>query len=128
MNGIPGENIAVRLTTFDIELAEIQFDYQVTQSRTGFQENLKHLGLTIVVNAHEKDLRALGSFGDIVFPVAGNAGNGASLHHDAAILAIAVHHVVNGARVVALEHGDVFNVLSKERLVLYFGNHVLAIL
>ena len=78
---------------------------------------------------HFIEYLALGrSLGDVVLLVARDGLDSAALHHDRAVLAVAVQHVVDRALVVALEDPDVVDALLEEGLVAHLGDDVAAVL
>ena len=98
------------------------------QPRTLFEHDFEYLGLSVGIHAHVEDAAAGRAFGDGVFAVARDALDGAALHHDGALLAVAVEDVVNRPFVVALEDPDVVDALLEEGLVAHLGDDVAAVL
>ena len=80
------------------------------------------------MDRHIEDLALGRALGDVVLLVARDGLDGAALHHDRTVLAVAVQHVVDRALVVALEDADIIDALLEEGLVADLGDDVAAVL
>ncbi len=126
MDGVAGEEIALRTAPLDGEFAEVEVHDGLFQPCPLLEHHFQHLGLAVGVDAHVEDAAAGGAFGDGVFPVACDALDGAALHHDGALLAVAVEDVVDRPFVVAFEDADVLDARGIERLVAHLRHQVVA--
>ena len=128
MDAVAREEVALALAPLDGEGREIEVDDHLFQARTGLEVNLQHLGLTVRIDRHIEYLALGRTLGDVVLLVTRDGLDGAALHHDRAVLAVAVQHVVDRALVVALEDPDVVDALLEEGLVAHLGDDVAAVL
>lgn len=109
--GCPGSG------ALDGQRREVEVDNHLLQPRARLEVDLQHLGLAVGVDRHVEDFAPRRPLRDVVLLVARDALDGAALHHDGAVLAVAVEDVVDGPLVVALEDADVVDALVEEGLV-----------
>jgi hypothetical protein len=126
VDGVAREEVALRAAPLDGELAEVEVHDGLLQPRPLFEHDFEHFGLSVGVHAHVEDAAAGRAFGDGVFAVARDAFDGAALHHDGALLSVAVEDVVNRPFVVALEDADVLDAGRIEGLVAHLRHHIVA--
>ena len=73
-------DISHRLATFDGDTAEIFFDERRFQAGFGLENNFQYFGFAVRVGTEPCDFRARSTLREVVFFVAGNAGNSKSFH------------------------------------------------
>ena len=83
----------------------------------GFERHLNHLGLAVGIGREVEDARAWGTHGEVYLAVAGDAGHVEALDVARAVLAVAVHHVIDGSLVAFLEHAKPQHVLTHEKFL-----------
>ena len=102
-----GEQIALRGTTLHRQLRETLVEEDAAQLRVRLQRHFDHFGLAVRVRSEILNLRPLLTASEIVFAVVCDARHVEALDVVRPILAVAIHHIVDGSLVVFLEHGDV---------------------
>ena len=127
MDAVTREKVALALPPLDRHGREIEIDDHLLQTRTRLEVNLQHFGLTVRIDRHIEDFTLRIAFGDVVLLVARDTLDGAALHQDRAVLAVAVEDVVDRPLVVALEHPDIIDILVEKGFVAYLRNHIAAV-
>ncbi len=114
-DGVAGEDIAHGLPALDGEFGKVEIETHLLQLGAGGVVHRHHLGFAVGVGGEIENLRVLGSLGEVVFHVVGDADDGEALHKDVAHGSVAINHVIDRAVVAAAENADVLNLLAFRR-------------
>ena len=104
-----GQQIALRGAALHRQFREILVEEDAAQLRVRLQRHLDHLGLAVRVRREILYLRPLLPAGEVIFAVVRDARHVEALDVVSTVFTVTVHHIVNGALVVFLEHGNVHN-------------------
>ena len=121
------EQVAFRGAPFDHHLREILVDEDLPEFRIGLERHLDDLRLAVGIGREVHHLRARRALRQVVLLVAGHRRHVEALDEAVALLAVAVDDVIDGARVVLLEHVEIEHVLAHEHLLCHADHLVLAV-
>ena len=129
-DGSPGEQIALGGTSLDDNIREVFLDKDALSllREVWIQCYLDDFSLAVGVGREIDDPASGRSLRDIVHLVACHRRHVESLDEVFALLAVAIHTVVDGALIVLLEHLHMEDVLSHEDLVGHLGHLELSVL
>ena len=127
VNSVFGEQVTLRGATLDHHLREVLLDKYLLDLLRWVECYLNHLGLAVRVGGEVHHAAAIGALCQVVLLVASHRGNVESLDEAGALLTIAVNGIVDGARVVLLEHVDIHDVLAHEEFLGYAYNLVFTV-
>ena len=122
------QQVTLRGTSLDHHLREVLLDEDLLDLGIRVESHLDDLRLTVGVRREVHHLRAWGAYRQVVFLVARHRGHVETLDEVPAFLAVAIDGVVDGTRVVLLEHAEVEHVLAHEEFLGHTDDLVLAVL
>ena len=127
LDDVLAHQVTSRGLALDGQFGEVVLERKLLQFRLGPQVHPDRLGLAVVVGRKPEDGRTGRARGDIVFAVAGNARHRKAFRIINRGLSFAINHIVDRARIVAVEYAHVQQVLPKESLVGHLCHAILAV-
>ena len=121
------KQVTLRGAPLDKNLREILLDKYLLDLLRWVECYLDHFGLAVGVGGEVHHTTAIGALSEVVLLVASHRGDVESLDEAGALLTIAVNGIVDGTRVVLLEHIDIQDVLAHEEFLGYAYNLVFSV-
>ena len=128
VDGELGQQVAFRGTAFDHDFREVFVHENLLQLRVGVKRHLDDFCLTIGVGGEVHHFRAWGALREIVLLVTGHRGHVETLDEVGALLAVAVHYIIYGTRIILLEDLQMKHVLADKQFLGHAHHLVLAVL
>ena len=91
-----GQHVTHTLTTLDGQFREVLVKEYTLQLGVGLQDNLDDLGLSVGVGCEVEHPAARLALSQVILTISGDAGYIKALDIANTVLAVAVHHIVNG--------------------------------
>ena len=128
VHGILRQQVTLRGPSLDHHLREVLLDEDLLDLGIRVECHLDDLCLTVGVRREVHHLRARRTYRQVVFLVARHRSHVEALDEVPALLTVTVDGVVDGTRVVLLEHAEVEHVLADEEFLGHTDDLVLAVL